>query len=194
MHTVAPPTNVVATNTFPRINLNWTASVDNVLGYCVYREDTATGVYSRVNNAIINGTSYIDSFPNNKGNYYMVRSILLESSNSGTYYNLSQGVFDTTVINVTGITNAYQYDNRFKIYPNPATENASIEFYLAAESQVTISLFDLAGRLVKGIISNNISQGNHIVSLNTTTLSEGIYTCRFTVNDISNYTKFVVSK
>jgi hypothetical protein len=194
MHTVAPPTNVVATTNFPRINLNWTASADNVLGYCVYREDTATGVYSRVNNAIITGTSYVDSFPNNKGNYYMVRSILLESSNSGTYYNLSQGAFDTTVINVTGITEAYQYDNRFKMYPNPANENANVEFYLAAESQVTISLFDLAGREVMAILNNNIAQGNHIVNLNADKLAAGVYTCRFTVNNKSEYTKFVVSK
>ena len=80
------------------------------------------------------------------------------------------------------------------MYPNPTNENASVEFYLAAESQVTISLFDLAGREVMAILNNNIAQGNHIVNLNADKLAAGVYTCRFTVNGKSEYTKFVVSK
>ncbi len=100
MHTLAPPMNVVtATNpNLSLINLNWTASVDNVLGYCIYRKDTVAGIYNRINNGIITGTNYVDSFPSNGTNYYLVRALKLETSNSGSYYNLSQGAFVQTAL------------------------------------------------------------------------------------------------
>jgi PKD repeat protein len=59
------------------------------------KNDTMTD-YIRLNQNPVAGTSYTDSCLLYPGVYtYMVRALLLQSSPSGTYYNLSQGISDT---------------------------------------------------------------------------------------------------
>ncbi|MDW8157840.1 MAG: hypothetical protein RML72_03055, partial [Bacteroidia bacterium] len=96
MHIVPPPSNLVvtATNNNRHATLNWQASSDpNVLGYYVYRYDTAQKKYVRISNNLITSTTFTDTLPYAGHNSYMVRAYKLEESASGTYYNLSQGIF-----------------------------------------------------------------------------------------------------
>ncbi len=194
MHTIAPPVNVAALPALSHVNLSWTASSDSVLGYCVYREDTVSGKYNKINSGIITGTNYIDSFPLNHVNYYMVRAVKLEISNSGSYYNLSQGAFDTASINLTGITDSHLFDNRFRVYPNPAKDYADFEFRTSDNSQVRITLFDMMGKEIKTIVNTALSPGFYKYNLNTKELSNGIYICSFKVNDKIEYKKLIVSE
>lgn len=90
IHPVAPPTNLLVVNKL----LSWVASNEAVLGYCVYRKNLTTGVYTKL--ATTTNTNYEDVTANFDVNYYMVRAQKLETSNSGSYYNLSQGVFGFT--------------------------------------------------------------------------------------------------
>ncbi len=83
-----------------RVQLNWTASNDPVLGYHIYRKKKYEDFFSRVNIDAIVGTSYLDSCVVDSGDYvYMVRGMKLEQGPSGTYYNLSLGIFDTLTLN-----------------------------------------------------------------------------------------------
>jgi hypothetical protein len=194
MHTIAPPTNLVATPNLPHINLNWTASADTVLGYAVYREDTITGKYIKLNSNVITSTNYVDSFPVNHSNYYMVRAVKLETSNSGSYYNLSQGTFDTTSINTTGISVIDNKDAHFRIYPNPSKNNSNIEFYLSDNSQVHITLLDMMGKEIMSVVNSSLSQGTHKFNINAKELSAGIYICCLKLNEKIEYKKLVVSE
>ncbi len=194
MHTIAPPMNLAAVPNLSKINLNWTASADTVLGYCIYRTDSASGNYNRINNSIITGTNFVDSFPLNQANLYMVRAVKLETSNSGSYYNLSQGAFDSTSINLTAINTYYIYDARFRMYPNPAKDNTNAEFYLDDNSEVNISLFDVMGKEVIAIISSNLAKGTHKFNISTKDLPKGIYICSLKINDKTVYKKLVVSE
>jgi hypothetical protein len=89
MHVVAPPANVSATTNLGVVTLNWAAAGETVTGYHVYRADSSN-VFTRLTTAPVTSTSYQD---NAAGANYMVRSIKLETSSSGTYFNPSVGAF-----------------------------------------------------------------------------------------------------
>lgn len=94
MHVVAPPTKLSATRTGASVELHWQASDDTVLGYHVYRAERANGPFSRLTSAPLTLTAFADAHPP-LGATYMVRGLKLETSGSGSYYNLSQGAFIT---------------------------------------------------------------------------------------------------
>ncbi|TAE38137.1 MAG: T9SS C-terminal target domain-containing protein [Sphingobacteriales bacterium] len=89
IHPVAPPTNLTVTGN----TLNWLASAEPVTAYCIYRKNNASGAYTKIATTAANINSYEDTNLGNENNTYMVRAQKLEVSNSGSYYNLSQGVF-----------------------------------------------------------------------------------------------------
>jgi hypothetical protein len=94
MHIVAPPSALrVITNESGGVDLSWNASPDTVLGYYVYQGPTAAGPFTRLTSTLLTGTTYTD--PLVTSNVYMVRAVKLEVSASGSYYNGSQGVFQS---------------------------------------------------------------------------------------------------
>ncbi len=90
IHPVAPPAKLLVINK----QLTWEASAETVLAYCIYRKNVTTGKYDKIGTTT--NTTYEDVTANADINYYMVRAQKLETSNSGSYYNLSQGVFGFT--------------------------------------------------------------------------------------------------
>mgnify|MGYP000570489891 CR=1 FL=1 len=180
LHTVAPPINVIATPDFNafKINLTWTAAAEPVLGYHVYRLDTVTGRYNRINTSIVSSTNYSDNTPLSRNNYYMVRAIKLENG-SGTYYNLSQGAFDTTfVLNFSGIKD-FSVITKFKVYPNPAQSTINIQYeYTSANNNdaASIIIYDVIGKTVYSQ-SVSLHNGNNSMNINIESLSPGIYNC-----------------
>jgi hypothetical protein len=92
MHVVSPPIGLVANRRDYSVELNWRAAQQDVLGYHVYRAANPSGPFTRLTAASLNTTTYKDIQPLSAP-CYMVRSLILERSGSGTYYNLSQGVF-----------------------------------------------------------------------------------------------------
>ncbi|MDR3412351.1 MAG: YDG domain-containing protein [Formivibrio sp.] len=92
MHIVAPPSAlIVSNNGSGGANLSWNASPDTVLGYHVYRAPTSAGPFTRLTTNLLTGLNYTDPIANT--NVYMVRTVKLEVSGSGSYYNASQGIF-----------------------------------------------------------------------------------------------------
>ncbi len=92
MHPVAPPSNVSVSPAGSGVNLSWSASSDNVVGYHVYRAGSPNGPFTRLNNSFIKDTSFSD--PSGSGNAtYMVRAVKVQDTPSGTYWNPSQGAF-----------------------------------------------------------------------------------------------------
>jgi hypothetical protein len=91
-HPVAPFSGFGATAVSGGVRLNWNASGDSVLGYHVYRSDSAGGPYTRLTGSPVAGTAFTDSSANGSSTY-MVRAVKLENTPSGSYFNQSQGVF-----------------------------------------------------------------------------------------------------
>ncbi len=94
MHIVAPPSALlVSSNGSGGVNLSWNASPDTVLGYHVYCATTSAGPFTRLTTNLLTGLNYTD--PAASTNVYMVRAVKLEVSGSGSYYNASQGIFQS---------------------------------------------------------------------------------------------------
>ncbi|MFZ1688026.1 MAG: T9SS type A sorting domain-containing protein, partial [Flavobacteriales bacterium] len=92
---VAPPTNFAVTNASGLAAFSWTASTDNVLGYNIDRINT-NGSHTRVNTSLITGTTFQNaSVPFVSGAQYMVRAQKLQTTSSGSFFNLSLGTFAT---------------------------------------------------------------------------------------------------
>jgi hypothetical protein len=95
MHIVAPPSALlVASNGSGGVGLAWHASPDtNVLGYHVYRATNSAGPFTRLTTNLLTGLNYTDLLTSS--NVYMVRAVKLEVSGSGSYYNASEGIFQS---------------------------------------------------------------------------------------------------
>ena len=98
MHIVAPPSNLRVTDNTNSVSLTWNASPDSsLLGYAIYRSATPTGPFIKLNRTLQTGLTFTDLSPTGSSPTYMVRAVKLETSPSGSYQNLSQGVFATVV-------------------------------------------------------------------------------------------------
>jgi hypothetical protein len=95
LHPVSPPSALIATpSSTAGIDLAWTASPDAGDGYHVYRAPSLAGPYSKLTANTLTATNYTDPLGAST-NVYMVRAIKLEQSPSGSYNNLSQGIFQS---------------------------------------------------------------------------------------------------
>lgn len=93
LHQVAPPSTLLATSAAGHTVLSWTASPDAALGYQVYRAPSAAGPFTRISSSPINAVTFTDTTSPAGANIYMVRAARIQNSPSGTYTNLSQGIF-----------------------------------------------------------------------------------------------------
>lgn len=99
MEAVAPPANLSGSAGNGTITLDWSSSADAVAGYLIYRSATPAGPFERISSSAISATGFVDS--PGAGTYtYMVRAVALQQNPSGSYYNLSQGIFIT--VNIAG--------------------------------------------------------------------------------------------
>ena len=91
MHPVIPASNFTAT-AGNGVTLTWSASTDqNLEGYYLYRATSEAGSFVRIGSTPGTTTSFNDP-SGTISSVYMVRALKLETSGSGTYYNLSQGI------------------------------------------------------------------------------------------------------
>ena len=99
----APPSNLSVVPVGGQPSLSWTASTDpTVTGYQVYRAQLTNGVvtgpYQQLTSAAapVTGTTYTDTSstvgPGTGQWSYMVKAMRLETTGSGTYYNVSLGI------------------------------------------------------------------------------------------------------
>jgi len=59
--------------------------------------------------------------------------------------------------------------------PNPSNGIATLSYAIEREGNVQISLHDVTGRMVKGLLNENKKAGRYSVNLNNSNLSSGIY-------------------
>lgn len=97
LHTVRPPANLAINSTSGRPTLTWSpASETNVQGYAILRANSISGPFASVGGSLVAGTSFVDqSGTPGQSYHYQVRTVKLETSASGSYFNSSQGVFGT---------------------------------------------------------------------------------------------------
>jgi len=84
-------------------------------------------------------------------------------------------------------------------YPNPFNPSTTITFRLAADSKVSLKVFDVLGQEVITLINNDLSAGSHQVDFDASNLNSGVYFYKIeaTANDGTNFSdvkKMVLTK
>jgi hypothetical protein len=107
MHPVSPPGRVSGNVGGDSVALTWVAAPNRaVFGYYVYKADSEAGPFARISGENpVTTTSFIDP-GGNANSRYMVRALKLEQTPSGSYYNLSQGMFFPDSLASSGIPEA----------------------------------------------------------------------------------------
>ncbi len=77
-------------------------------------------------------------------------------------------------------------------WPNPARSRLTIPFRVPQEGNVTITMYDVTGRVAAVLVDEAMVEGNNELILNTGTLSPGRYFCRMVVNDVLTDTREVM--
>jgi photosystem II stability/assembly factor-like uncharacterized protein len=79
-------------------------------------------------------------------------------------------------------------------FPNPFNNTAVIRLALSKSSRVTISIYDLTGRLVDLIVDGNYTIGRHDFRWNRDRLPSGIYLCRAKIDHFFKTIKLIHQK
>ena len=192
MHVVKPVSELTIDSTyFSKIELSWLVPEDSIIGYYIYRSDNLNNQFTRINQEPVQEAFYTDNTPLSGNNVYMVRAIKLEASGSGTYYNLSQGIFDSIYLTTVGINNN-QIDNpEINIFPNPADNLINIVFEKSSNQCLIIELINLQGTLVfrKSIMPQFFP---HIEKIDVGGFPSGIYFIRISDNNSAIIRKIII--
>lgn len=78
------------------------------------------------------------------------------------------------------------------VYPNPSSANTNVEFELANNSNVTITLTDLTGKLISQPVNGEMTEGNHKVAINLANIQAGVYLVEITIDGASKIEKLIV--
>jgi Secretion system C-terminal sorting domain len=175
LHVVYPISNLTISALQNNLQLDWLASNDsNIVGYNIYRSDSILGDFLRINTNPVTGLSFTDNAPSLNGtNLYMVRAIKLETASSGTYYNMSTGVFiSSDTLNIQDNTS----NRQLYLFPNPVSK----QLYFS-ESVENFEVYSIYGQKV-------VSKTATAYSLNVESFQEGIYY----VKTDTTFIKFIV--
>jgi PKD repeat protein len=81
-------------------------------------------------------------------------------------------------INISGTPLAVEdmtYDFGLTAYPNPFETHTNISFNLDNEKDVILSVYDIIGKEVMGVVNGNLSEGKHTYRIDGSDLGSGVY-------------------
>ncbi|MGL6268984.1 MAG: T9SS type A sorting domain-containing protein, partial [Chitinophagaceae bacterium] len=136
---------------------------------------------------VIKGVNYA-FFDANNGNYAAVYGIgTAMAPNRFTEANLTDG--SNTRVNSRENNHSYFLGQN---YPNPGNQFTTITYTVSVNTQVELSLFDLQGRKIKGLVNEIKKAGVHRYSLDVRNLSKGIYLYKMQTAEFSDTKRLIV--
>ncbi|MFK5855496.1 MAG: C25 family cysteine peptidase, partial [Bacteroidota bacterium] len=95
----------------------------------------------------------------------------------------------------TGIDNNVIDNIDVLAYPNPASDIVTIEIEMDSSNEISLGIIDLTGRKIADISKEeNLEQGTHSFTWNTSGVEAGIYLYKITIGNNSVTRKIVVNK
>jgi Protein of unknown function (DUF3500)/Secretion system C-terminal sorting domain len=77
--------------------------------------------------------------------------------------------------NPTPVSNTLNVVSSIKNYPNPATQTVNIDVTLSNYAEISVSIYDLNGKLVVNAFEGVLSEGQHVLPIDVSHLSKGSY-------------------
>jgi hypothetical protein len=93
---------------------------------------------------------------------------------------------------LTGIYDASADLLKLEVYPNPASDEATLTYALQQSSSVFVGIADVTGRMVQSYSITESQPGTHTVPVDVINLNEGIYFASVTIEDRIFSSKLVV--
>ncbi|MCE1165527.1 MAG: T9SS type A sorting domain-containing protein [Bacteroidetes bacterium] len=161
--------------------------------------DLAGNIYISGNNGVFKSTNNGQTF-NNAG---MTSSANLCVCVGNKIYVAATGTTtggvwigtDTTISSInpvnTGIPGMFSLEQNF---PNPFNPETRINFNLAKNGNVTISIYDAAGKLIEKLIDEFKPAGTYSLAFNGSGLCSGIYYCKMQAGDFNETRKMALVK
>ncbi len=81
-----------------------------------------------------------------------------------------------------------------KCYPNPVSNDATINFRMPVAETATIQLYDVIGNEVETFSNNYYEAGDHSLQINLNEYPQGIYFCKLSVKGINVIERIIVIK
>jgi hypothetical protein len=82
----------------------------------------------------------------------------------------------------------------YQNFPNPFNPATTIKYALVENSFVTLKIFDIVGREIKTLISENQPAGTYLVDFNAENLASGVYFYKIVANGLSDSKKMILVK
>ncbi len=174
------------------VTLNWsTATETNNQGFEVQR--STDNQFTTI--------GFVDGFGTSTENHNY--SYVDGSVQAGSYtYRLKQVDYDGTFEYSDVVEVEVLVPDVFSLeqnYPNPFNPSTMIKFSLAADSKVSLTVFDVLGQEVSNLISGNLAAGIHEINFNASNINSGVYFYRIdaTAVDGTNFSsvkKMILTK
>ena len=135
-----------------------------------------------------------------EGNYKTVGSSIDFSGLDDGIFPSTKKILLTRILDFFGIDglitsirdNSIANRQDISCFPNPFSQQTSINFYLQEEGNINLALFDLHGNRIFTLYADeNLSAGSHTVNIEGQGLPNGIYFCVFKTNTSISSIKIV---
>ncbi len=181
------------------VHLTWVPPKNDgdLVGFNLYSSAKRTGPFTKINPQPVSATSYDDIARYTDSNFYMVRSVKLITTASGSYYAASEG----QVMQVNGVagveTGVSQFVNTLTV--KQSARGVIVTISNADVSSAHLAVYDLLGREVAvlhdGTISAGISTyGWDLRTVSGATANSGTYFVRMTGSGNERSAKFNVNR
>lgn len=109
----------------------------------------------------------------------------------------NDGIFKTTKvkgIKVHGCTSIAENElsSGLSVYPNPSDGNSTIEYTLLQGGRVAIDILSLNGQVLKTVLNQPMTSGDHQTPISFEGLASGVYMVRLVAGEITNSVYVVV--
>ena len=104
-------------------------------------------------------------------------SVNFNGDNTGDQWNFAPNK-TITVTAATAVENASSVPHEFSLsqnYPNPFNPSTSISFDVARTGHLTLTVYDISGRVVSTLVDGTREPGSYKTSFNATGLASGVY-------------------
>jgi hypothetical protein len=170
--------------------LNWSTAVEsNNKGFYVERSKDGKD-FSSI--GFVNGKGNTSQITN----YSYTDASLKDINVTKTYYRLKQvdldGKFAYSNVIALSLDNLAN-NSKWKLYPNPAKEKATVEVNLEAASKVKAQLISRDGKVLLNTDKGVLNEGTQQFYINTQSIAKGSYILRITIGD-KTYSQLLVKE
>ena len=151
---------------------NWTANSEYEILRVTVSGGIGNGIFEIANDQFI---------INDNGQWYIEHSVFGDITNSTTplYHQNVSGVPLPVILNIPVIPKKFDVSQN---YPNPFNPVTKIDYQIPTDGFVSLKLYDMLGREVKNVFSDNQKAGYYTVKLDGSTLASGMYFCIINLN------------